>query len=123
MIYIKEKMSTFPILSRTVCKLMDNICPSDYKGPYIDAHIFDIFKRLARQGFNRIVYLDNVIFEHMHQEVGKIIPNVIYTKGTIRQRSIFLSFTEERRDIALKIVRYIKGDRHCPENMLSTILK
>ena len=115
-LYQREKMSTFPILSRTVCKLMDNICPSDYKGPYIDAHIFDIFKRLARQGFNRIVYLDNVIFEHMHQEVGKIIPNVIYTKRNHQaEEPLFLSFTEERRDIALKIVRYIKGDRHCPE--------
>lgn len=115
-LYQGEKMPTFPFLSRTVCKLMDGVCPSDYKGPYIDAHIFDIFKRLARQGFNRIVYLDDVIFEHMHQEAGKAASHVTYLKRNHHtEEPIFLSFTEERRDIALKIVRYIKGDRHCPE--------
>jgi hypothetical protein len=66
-----EELACFPILSRTVCELMGSICPSEYIRTALDNHIFDIFKRLAPLGHNRIIYLKDVIFEHLNYEETK----------------------------------------------------
>ncbi len=67
----RRRMSTFPVLSRTVCDLLGEPYPPAYRSAFIDYELFDIFTRLRRLGHNRLVYLDDVVFEHRHHRLGK----------------------------------------------------
>ncbi len=103
-------MPTFPILPRTVCELMDGICPSEYIRFLIDYRIFDIFKRLSSLGYNRIFYLENVIFEHMHYSLGKAPSDNTYFLGNnINDEMLFFISARERYYIALKLAQHIRN--------------
>ena len=104
-----EKMPSFPIISRKFCELMDGACPDNISF-HIEGHIFDIFKRLKRFGFNRIVYLSDIIFEHLHYLAGKSSPDDTYLSRNNQMDEItFISISRERYYLALKLAWYIKG--------------
>ncbi len=109
-LYYGRRLSSFPILSRTACNLMDNICPAKYKSHCIDSHIFDTFKRLSRLGHERLVYLPNVILEHMHYGVtlSSYEGNFFNANRTNDQLS-FLSLAEQRQQTAFKMAQYIES--------------
>ena len=69
-LFKKGGLCTFPILSRRTCELLVEPYPAAYRGAFIDVHLFDIFKRLQHAGFNRVRYLDDVVFEHLHYRTG-----------------------------------------------------
>lgn len=69
--FASGRMSTFPILSRTACQVLVDPFPAEYRSAFIDYELFDIFTRLRRLGHDRLVYLDDVIFEHLHHRSGK----------------------------------------------------
>ena len=73
-----SKICTFPILSRVTCDTIGDPFPADYRGAFIDVHVMDIFKRLYGFGHQRIAYLGDVIFEHMHYRAGKSEYDVTY---------------------------------------------
>lgn len=75
-----ENLCTFPIISRRTCELLIDPFPAEYRGAFIDYHLLDIFKRLEMLGENRIRYLDNVIFEHLHYRAGKAQIDDTYTQ-------------------------------------------
>jgi hypothetical protein len=105
-----RQMASFPILSRTTCELMGSICPSEYRGDLIDVHIFDIFKRLARFGYDRILYLEDVIFEHLHFLVNKSQFDATYM-GRVSEVDIpiYGGMFVERHRAALRLAEYIKN--------------
>jgi hypothetical protein len=105
-------VATFPIVSRTVCDIIGGICPREYLNVYIDVHLHDIFKKLARLGHDRIVYLEEVVFEHMHHEVGKSVKDETYVKKSERSDDfIFISSDGERQTDAKRLARYIEQKR------------
>jgi GT2 family glycosyltransferase/glycosyltransferase involved in cell wall biosynthesis len=63
----REKLCTFPILSRKTC-LEIGICRSEYRRYKIDDDIYAIYNMLAQLGHKRITYLPEVIFEHENFE-------------------------------------------------------
>ncbi len=64
----RQRLCTFPMLSRRACEIID-ICPGEYKRYRIDDHIYDVYNMLALLGHRRILFLPEVIFEHCnHQE-------------------------------------------------------
>jgi len=63
----KEKLCTFPILSRRAC-LEIGLCPKEYRRYKIDDDIYDIYNMLAFIGHKRITYLPDVVFEHENHE-------------------------------------------------------
>jgi hypothetical protein len=65
------RLSTFPVLSRRTCALLGDPFPDRYRGSFIDVHLLDVFQRLRRQGFDRVRYLEDVVFEHMHYRLNK----------------------------------------------------
>ena len=67
----RRKICTFPILSRVTCDSIGDPFPAEYRGAFIDIHVMDIFERLRGFDHARIVYLDDVVFEHMHYRTGK----------------------------------------------------
>lgn len=104
-----ERLATLPVLSRQVCGLIGGICPREYHNTYIDLHLFDVFKKLAEVGHNRLVYLEDVIFEHMHQEAGKSTTNVTYVKRNENVDDLlFIEMEDDRWNQANTLERYIQ---------------
>lgn len=114
-----ENLATFPIISRVVCELMNGICPQEYKRDFIDTHILDTFKRLSLLGYERVVYLPDIIFDHIHYFSGKAELDSTY----LRNRSgaaddmLFISLCEERQQSAVRITKYIKVYKSSQESL------
>ena len=66
-----ETLSGTPILSRKTCEVLTHPFPEVYQGGFIDYHIMDIFKRLDVLGEDRVIYLGDVVMEHLHYRYGK----------------------------------------------------
>ena len=67
----REKLCTFPFVSRVFCDIAGGICPTEYYRHRIDDHLYNIFNLLGVLGEKRIVYLPHVIFEHHHYVINK----------------------------------------------------
>ena len=79
-LFKKRSFCTFPVLSRHTCELLVEPYPLAYRGAFIDVHIFDIFKRLQHAGFDRIRYLSDTVFEHLHYRTGKAVCDDTYRR-------------------------------------------
>lgn len=109
-LYQSEKLPTLPILSRRVCELIGGVCPTDYFNTYIDLHLLDIFKKLRKIGHQRIVYLENVVFEHAHYETGKSAMDETYKKKNEQTDDmLFITLEDDRWNRAKSLSRYIEG--------------
>ncbi len=107
----KGGLATFPILSRSTCELLVDPYPAAYAGAFIDFHLFDIFKRIQHEGFDRIIYLDDVVFEHLHYRTGKADFDETYSKrGRFKDDPIFITLGDNRRDAARRVVRALRGE-------------
>jgi len=96
-LFKKGDLCTFPILSRQCCELLQQPYHSTYKGAFIDYHLMDIFKRLEKSGFNRIFYLDDLVFEHLHYRTGKAEMDEIYkARGRFDDDMLFISLKDVR---------------------------
>jgi len=109
----EDAVPTFPILSRTACEILGEICPRAYLDLYIDVHLLDIFKQLRRLGHNRILYLRDVVFEHMHHVVGKATPEMYYKKNQRADEILFIALDDERRFKANLLAQHIEAGNNC----------
>jgi hypothetical protein len=103
---------TFPIVSRTVCEVLGEICPRGYRNLHIESHLLDIFRQLARLGHNRICYLNDVIFEHMHYAVGKAAADSVYIKKNQRADDLLFIALDEERAFKAKLLAQRIGAAH-----------
>lgn len=62
----RERLCTFPCVTRLFCEKVGGICPEGYHRHRIDDHIYNIFNMIAYLGETRTIYLPDVIFEHEH---------------------------------------------------------
>ena len=114
-----KSVPTFPILSRTVCDIVGGVCPEGYQNLHIESHIFDVFRQLKRLGHNRVVYLDDVIIEHMHHSLGKGEADQTSIKKNQRGDDVlFISLDDERRSQAELLAQYIKSQTLQAEDWL-----
>jgi len=104
-LYKRNRICTFPVLSRVTCDSIGDPFPASYRGAFIDVHVMDIFKRLYGHGYDRIVYLDDVVFEHMHYRLGKSAFD-----STYRERD---RFGDDRSFLVLSDVRGWAVQRLC----------
>lgn len=105
-----RKLCTFPILSRRTCEVLVDPYPAVYRGEFIDTHILDIFKRLRYRGYDRIRYLEDVVFEHMHYGVGKAAADETYTKRvSYKDSPRFLALRERRQEAASRLMFAVQG--------------
>jgi hypothetical protein len=106
----KGRVCTFPILSRRVCELLIDPYPKEYRGAFIDYHLFDIFKRLQYAGFDRIHYMDDVVFEHLHYRTGKAPFDETYAqRSRFADDSTFLALINSRKKSADRLLRFLRG--------------
>jgi hypothetical protein len=103
-------LPTFPILSRRLVSTGVLNAWQAYKGAFLDVHIFEIFQRLRRSEHDRIRYLDDVVFEHLHYRTGKSPWDDTYAR---RERfgddDTFAALASHRRAAADSLRRYIEG--------------
>lgn len=110
-LFKKMDLCTFPILSRRTCELLVEPYPKEYQGAFIDYHLFDIFKRLQHSGFDRIRYMDDVVFEHLHYRTGKAPFDETYSKrGRFADDPTFLALINSRQKSAERLLRILRGD-------------
>ncbi len=111
----KRSLCTFPILSRRTCELLVEPYPITYGGAFIDVHLFDIFKRLQYAGFDRIQYMEELIFEHLHYRVGKANCDDTYTRrGRFADDSTFVALADSRRQAAGRLLSVLRGEPLLP---------
>lgn len=105
-----RSLSAFPILSRKVCDLLGDPFPEAYRGAFIDYHLLDIFKRLERRGHTRLIYLEEVVFEHMHYRTGKGDFDETYgRRGRFLDDQTFLQLRADRDSAAGRLLAAIEG--------------
>lgn len=104
-----KKVPTFPALSRKACEIMRGVCPAQYLNLHIESHMMDIFRRLKALGHDRIVYLKDVVFEHLHHTLGKSAEDkTSEKKDPDFDDWQFLCLDEERGKIAARMADYIQ---------------
>ena len=105
-----KSLSTFPILSRHCCEWLVEPYPHAYQGAFIDYHLFDVFKRLEKAGHHRMVYLEDVIFEHLHFRVGKAPMDATYAaRSRFGDDPVFLALSVLRQEQANWLMEAICG--------------
>lgn len=105
-----RKISTFPILGSRTCEYMAQPFPKGYSGALIDYHIFDVFKRMEKKGFNRIVYRPDLIFEHMHFRAGKAMQDKTYKKRRrYHDDKVFIRLSNLRQIQAERLIKSIEN--------------
>jgi hypothetical protein len=110
-LFKKSRFCTFPILSRRTCELLVTPYPPEYRRAFIDVHLFDIFKRVQHAGFDRIRYMDDVVFEHLHYRTGKASFDETYAKrGRFAGDPTFLALINSRQKSADRLLRILRGD-------------
>jgi GT2 family glycosyltransferase/glycosyltransferase involved in cell wall biosynthesis len=119
----RDTLCTFPILSRRACEVI-GASPTMYKKYRNDDHIYDIYQMLGFLGHKRIVYLEEVIFEHKHFVTDlkghsgghfKSKGNKFYVaddKILTEDAKVFDEVLDIRKQEALKLARLIMDTRH-----------
>lgn len=105
-----NRLSTFPVVSRAMCDAIISPFPAEYRGAFIDVHLLDIFRQLEGMGHKRIVYLDDVIFEHMHYRLGKSEFDATYReRDRFGDDRTFMALLEARLWAAKRLDALITG--------------
>jgi hypothetical protein len=104
-----RNMCTAPAVSRKFCEILGGLCPPEYTGEFIDTHILDLFTKLRCWGFDRIIYLENLVIEHMHHVVGKSEYDETYARQntTDENRNRYFGFDAFRVGQARELVKYM----------------
>jgi glycosyltransferase involved in cell wall biosynthesis len=107
----RDRLCTFPVLTREFCELAGGICRPEYRRYWIDDHIHHVFDLIHLLGYTRRIFLPDVIFEHLNlaqdrSGVVKYIPEpAIHALDNLK----FEELLEERRRLALACVERIEG--------------
>lgn len=106
----KKARCSFPVLSRKTCDLLVEPYPLMYKGAFIDTHLFDLFKRLQHAGHDRIRYMEDVVFEHLHYRTGKSEYDDTYKKrDRFADDWTFIALAKKRQSDSEKLQCAILG--------------
>jgi len=106
----EDKLCTFPFVSRKFCEIAGGICPDVYLRYRIDDHIYNLFNLIAVLGHPRIIYLPDVVFEHLNRSDEKAggVHYQVNEKIHSIDTKVFDSLLEERKNIALNLVEEIE---------------
>lgn len=117
----KQSKFVFPIFSRNLSLLLGDF-PSSYKGAFIDTYLHEIFIILKKNGYNRLIFLDDIIFEHNHYRYTGEIPDQTYKdRDRFGDDLIFLSAVKQRIATAQLIQELIEQTTPRKNNTTTSI--
>jgi hypothetical protein len=120
--YKRSKICTFPIFSRVTCDSIGDPFPAEYRGAFIDVHVMDIFKRLGGYGYHRVVYLDDVVFEHMHYKLGKSEFDATYqARDRFGDDQAFLVLNDARSWAVQRLKAIVDGTEPTSQERLTSL--
>lgn len=106
-----SSVCTFPVLSRATCEMLGDPFPAAYRGAFIDTHLMDIFRRLRHSGLDRIRYLKDVVFEHLHHRTGKAPFDATYAaRKRFDDDATYVALAPSRQEAALRLVEFVRGE-------------
>jgi GT2 family glycosyltransferase len=115
----RERLCTFPFLTRTFCELAQGICPEEYVRYRIDDHIHNIFDLLTLFGPKRRVFLPDVVFQHLNTTETETGPEYV-PKPEIHafDTLLFDALLPARKQLALAAMELIdrRGSLHKRRN-------
>jgi hypothetical protein len=95
-----------------VSDLIGGLCPRGYHNLHIESHLFDIFNQLSQLGEHRLVYLGDVVFEHMHYAVGKgTFDSTSVKRHKQSDDALFIALDQERSHQAMQLLQFIARNR------------
>lgn len=101
-------LCTFPFFSRALIVNAPGVLNSSYKGAFIDYHLMDIFMRLRRHSIDRMIYLEDVVFEHNHFRKGKSEFDQTYAdRERFGDDQTFLELSKERKNIVNFLLKHL----------------
>lgn len=104
------RLATFPGMSRETRRLLGEPCPKAFRGEFIDVHLMDVFQRLKGLGHDRVLFLEDVVFEHMHHRANKSADDATYRERlNAVDDHVYLGLQRERRDAAVRLRDRIAG--------------
>lgn len=107
-----KTLSTFPIISRRCAKLLVDPYPHEYQGSMIDLHINEIFDRLKKLGFDRVIPISNVLFEHEHvQKNKKLIDQTYLDRNRFGDDATYRALHEFRKRSALHLKMHLEEEK------------
>ncbi len=99
-----------PSMTRRQCELLGGVCPPEYHREYIDTHLWDVFRELAKLGVERRVYLEDVIVEHRHPDVGKGAVDATYMKPRrVHDERTYVAWRDERKRQARLLAKHVQA--------------
>ena len=111
-----EVLCTFPIFSKELFLKFPGLLPVNLS--LLDLHIQDIFFQLKGLGVNRIKYLSNVIFEHLHYTTGKSKFDKTYSdRGRFSDDDSFILYSNLRIKLSCKIANDTNEEPLCNHNL------
>jgi len=115
-----ENLCTFPIFSKEFFLKFPDILPDDLN--LIDLHMRDLFMQLKGLGADRIQYLHNIVFEHLHHTLGKSNLDATYTdRNRFGNDDLFILYAELRFNLSIEIDSII-NNKLIPNKILKTKL-
>jgi hypothetical protein len=103
-----------PTFHRETWERAGGLVPAEYNRDYIDTHLYDIFRKLKALGCDRLVYLKDIVLEHVHFEAGKVRFDATYAKSRdFADELAFIAWEEGRQIAAENLARRVRG-RPCP---------
>lgn len=116
-LYKNSKFPTFPILPRETMLALSSAFPEIYKGAFLDTHLLDIFLRLKKAEKNRIFFLKEIIFEHMHFRAKKSPKDSTYLeRDRFGDDATFVRLTKLRKNETLKLLNQIDKKNRTIDN-------
>lgn len=107
--------ATFPVIPRAIVEELDGVASVLYQHFHIESHLHDIFLRLRRLGHDRIVFLEDVVFEHFHPEDGPSKVMAGHKERADEDRVTFGALAEEREIAARRLgARIARGGGPIP---------
>lgn len=109
----EDKLCTFPLVSRVFCDFAGGICPEGFLRYRIDDHIYNIFDLLGSLGQRRIIYLPDVVFEHLNRVIGVSGIQAYKPNEEIHKldTSLFERMQEDRSRLVGKLMGHILSRR------------
>ncbi len=109
----QEKLCILPFVSRRFCEFSNGICPEEYMRYYIDDHVYDVFELLAKHGHGRIIYMPDVVFEHLNVVINSAGKREYQYNSKIKAQdaTLFYEMARARVALATRLAQWIDVER------------
>lgn len=113
-----SELCTFPIFSKELFLQFPEILPKDLT--LIDLHLRDLFFQLKGLGINRIKYLHNIVFEHLHYTLGKSSLDKTYSdRHRFSNDDLFVQYADLRFNLS-SFIAFNINRKSLPKQIFNT---